>query len=157
ALLGFRGQQDATRHAELAQISAERAKAAETEALEARDEALRTQSLALSFLSQQAAAKGDTEAAILLALEVLPAKMSTIERPYVVEAEASLYQALLAHHQARVFKHQAAVTDATFNPAGNRIVTSSYDKTARVWDASNGTETAVLTGHEGVVERAAFS
>ena len=136
AFVGFRGQQEATNHA---------------------DEALRSQSLALSFLSQHAAERGDTEAAILLALEVLPAKTSTIERPYVVEAEAALYQALLAHHQARVFKHQAAVTDAMFNHTGDRIVTSSYDKTARIWDASNGTETAVLIGHEGVVERAEFS
>ena len=49
------------------------------------------------------------------------------------------------------------MTDAAFNRTGDRIVTSSYDKTARIWDVSNGTETAVLKGHEGVVERAEFS
>ena len=52
--------------------SADKARSAEKEALEARDQALRNQSLSLSFLSQQTAASGDTEAAILLALEALP-------------------------------------------------------------------------------------
>ena len=101
AFVGFRGQQEATRHTALAQISADKAKSAEKAALEARDQALRTQSLSLSFLSQQAATRGDTEAAILLALEALPANTSSVARPYVVEAEAALYQALLAHHQVQ--------------------------------------------------------
>ena len=157
AFVGFRGQQEATRHTALAQISADKAKSAEKEALEARDQALRTQSLSLSFLSQQAATRGDTEAAILLALEALPASTSSVARPYVVEAEAALYQALLAHHQVRVFKHEGAVTNAAFNRTGDRIATSSYDKTARIWDVASGTETAVLRGHEGVVERVEFS
>ena len=49
------------------------------------------------------------------------------------------------------------MTHAAFNPTGDRIVTSSYDKTARIWDVPSGTETAVLKGHEGAVERAEFS
>ncbi len=151
AFVGFRGQQEATRHAVLAQT-------AEKEALAARDEALHSHSLSLSLLSQQTAASGDTEAAILLALEtLLPTDAAAQRRPYVFEAEAALYQALLAHHQARIFKHDAAVTDAAFNRTGNRIVTSSYDKNARIWDVSNGAETVTLSGHGRVVERAEFS
>ena len=157
AFVGFRGQQEATQQAVLAQTSADKARSAEKEALGARDQALRTQSLSLSFLSQQAAARGDTEAATLVALEALPAGRSAAERPYVVEAEAALYQALLAHHQARVFDHAAAVTYAAFNRTGDRIVTSSYDKAARIWDVSDGTQTAILSGHQGVVETAEFS
>ena len=140
----------------LAQLSADKARSAENEALDARDQALRNQSLSLSFLSQQSAAKGDTEAAILLALEALPKFGSGPARPYLFEAETALFQALLAHHQTAVFSHDAGVTDAAFNRTGDRIVTSSYDKTARIWDVSNGTETAVLKGHEGPVERAGF-
>ena len=49
-----------------------RTSAALQEALAARDQALRNQSLSLSFLSHQSAASGNTEAAILLALEALP-------------------------------------------------------------------------------------
>ena len=79
ALAGFRGQREAERQAALAESSAKQAKVADTgteasqSALEARDQALRNQSLSLSFLSQQTATSGDTEAAILLALEALPA------------------------------------------------------------------------------------
>ena len=157
AFVGFRGQQEASRQAELAQMSADKARSAEQQALEARDQALRNQSLSLSLLSQQTAASGDTEAAILLALEALPTGTSSASRPYIVEAEIALYKALLVHYQTKIFHHPAGVTHATFNPSGDRIVTSSYDKTARIWDLSSDTETAVLRGHEGPVERAEFS
>ena len=95
AVVGFRGQQEAIRQAERAEENAEpgaqprrhrreRPKhGALTEALAARDEALRNQSLSLSFLSQQTAATGDTEAAILLALEALPKDMTSPDRPYL--------------------------------------------------------------------------
>ena len=60
--------------------------------VEARDQALRNQSLSLSFLSQQTAAAGDTEAAILLALEALPKNMDAPDRPYLFEAESRSLQ-----------------------------------------------------------------
>ena len=138
-------------------MSADKARLAEQQALSARDVALRNQSLSLSLLSQQTAASGDTEAAILLALEALPTGTSSYSRPYIVEAEIALYKALLVHYQTKIFHHPAGVTHATFNPSGDRIVTSSYDKTARIWDLSSGEETAVLRGHKGPVERAEFS
>ncbi|TGQ69336.1 hypothetical protein EN829_029460 [Mesorhizobium sp. M00.F.Ca.ET.186.01.1.1] len=121
-----------------------------------RDQALRNQSLSLSFLSEQSTAAGNTEAAILLALEALPSKGQS-ERPYLFEGEAALYKALLAHHQIKTFQPGAGVADAAFNPTGDRIVTASYDKTAAVWDVSSGAETAVLKGHEEALERAKFS
>ena len=136
---------------------ARQARSAEKEALEARDQALRNQSLSLSLLSQQTAASGDTEAAILLALEALPKSGAEPARPYLFEAEAALFNALLAHRQTAVFKHDAGVTQAAFNRTGDRIVTASYDKTARIWDVSKGREIAVLKGHRGPVERAGFS
>ena len=37
------------------------------------------------------------------------------------------------------------------------MVTASYDRTARVWDAATGAEIAVLKGHEDGVNSAAFS
>lgn len=129
---------------------------AQEEASWQRDQALRNQSLSLSFLSQQSTATGNTEAAILLALEALSSKDQS-ERPYLFEAEAALYKALLGHRQIKNFRHGAGVTDAAFNPTGDQIVTASYDKTAGVWDISSGAETAVLKGHEGAVERAEFS
>jgi WD40 repeat protein/class 3 adenylate cyclase len=164
AIVGFKGQREAERQAVLSENSAiqakaagEQAKAAEEKAVEARDQALHSQSLALSFMSQQTAAAGDTEAAVLLALEALPKNMAVPDRPYLPEAEAALYGALFAHRQIMVFHHDAAVTYARFNPRGDRIVTSSFDNTARIWDVRSGSGVAVLKGHQGAVVRAAFS
>ena len=49
------------------------------------------------------------------------------------------------------------MTYAAFNRTGDRIVTASYDKAARIWDIWDGTQTAILSGHQGVVETAEFS
>jgi WD40 repeat protein len=49
------------------------------------------------------------------------------------------------------------VTSAAFSPDGKRIVTSSWDKTARVWDAETGELIGELKGHKNVVWTAAFN
>jgi WD40 repeat protein len=157
AILGFQGQREARRQAVLAENSATQARAAEEKALEARDHALRNQSLSLSFLSQQTATSGDTEAAILLALEALPGDISEPDRPRLLEAEVALYKALSEHRQIRIFHHDGGVTHAAFDLQGDRIVTSSFDKTARIWNAHDGAEINVLKGHQAVIERAMFS
>ena len=157
AIVGFYGQHEARRQTLLAEANANQARASEQNALNARNEALRNQSLSLVFLAQQATDAGDTETAILLALEALPKDFAAPDRPYVKEAEIVLYRALLAHSQTMVFRQDGGVTYAAFNSTGDRIVTSSYDKTARIWNSANGSEIAVLKGHEGVVEKATFS
>ena len=43
---------------------------------------------------------------------------------------------------------EASVHSAVFSPDGTRIVTASWDKTARIWDAATGKEITVLRGHE---------
>jgi WD40 repeat protein/class 3 adenylate cyclase len=164
AVIGLRGQQEAMRQARRAEENAAQARVAEaqsrrseTEALTARNEALRNQSLSLAFLSEQAADNGNSEAAVLLALEALPRDISAPDRPYSVEAEAALYSALSKYMQVAVLRHEAGVEHAEFSPAGDRVVTSSFDKTARVWNAEDGAEIAVLKGHQGDVETATFS
>jgi WD40 repeat protein len=49
------------------------------------------------------------------------------------------------------------VQSAAFSPDGSRIVTASWDKTARIWDAASAKEIAVLRGHDDTVRSAAFS
>ena len=83
--------------------------------------------------------------------------MSAPDRPYLFEAEVALTKALSEHRQIRTFRHDAGVTYAAFNPAGDRIVTSSFDKTARVWNVEDGSEIAILKGHQAVLETAMFS
>ncbi len=49
------------------------------------------------------------------------------------------------------------VFSASFSPDGSRIVTASYDKTAKVWDAKSGAEILTLKGHTDYVHSASFS
>jgi hypothetical protein len=44
-----------------------------------------------------------------------------------------------------------------FSGDGKRVVTASFDNTARIWDVDSGTEIAVLKGHTNSVIRAVFS
>ena len=46
---------------------------------------------------------------------------------------------------------------ASFSPDGARIVTTSSDRTARLWDAATGQEILTLRGHEDQVLSASFS
>ena len=48
-------------------------------------------------------------------------------------------------------KHEDAVNSAQFSPDGQRVVTASDDKTARVWDAASGRPIGEPMRHEDVV------
>jgi WD40 repeat protein len=49
------------------------------------------------------------------------------------------------------------VASADVSPDGSRIVTGSWDRTAKIWDAATGRVVAKLQGHEGQVNSVAFS
>jgi hypothetical protein len=53
------------------------------------------------------------------------------------------------------WQHTARVLCATFNPDGKRVVTASFDKTARIWDAEG--KASVTLPHRDLVNSAAFS
>ena len=53
--------------------------------------------------------------------------------------------------------HSEAVVSAAFSPDGRRVVTASYDKTARLWDAATGKPIGDLVGHTDNLVSAAFS
>ncbi len=71
----------------------------EEQAVALRNEALRGQSLYLADLSRRVTAAGNTTNGILLALEALPRDMASPDRPYVIKAEAALYEALSANRE----------------------------------------------------------
>jgi WD40 repeat protein len=52
--------------------------------------------------------------------------------------------------------HTDSVISAVFAPDSGRILTASYDKTARLWDR-DGEPLAVLEGHTGAVNSAVFA
>ena len=53
--------------------------------------------------------------------------------------------------------HAEPVTSAAFSPDGLRVVTTSTDKTARIWDSKAGRQLLVMNGHTDRVRRAEFS
>ena len=53
--------------------------------------------------------------------------------------------------------HSHFVSSVSFSPDGNRIVSGSFDRTVKVWDAQTGQETRTLKGHSGVVSSVSFS
>jgi WD40 repeat protein/serine/threonine protein kinase len=53
--------------------------------------------------------------------------------------------------------HKGTIWSVTFSPDGKRIVTSSEDKTAKVWDAESGRELLALKGHTCPVRSVALS
>src|SRR5262249_12044965 len=53
--------------------------------------------------------------------------------------------------------HTGDITAVVFTPDGLGLVTSSWDKTVRLWELASGKELAVLAGHTGVVSGATFA
>src|SRR6266487_1621067 len=54
-------------------------------------------------------------------------------------------------------RHDASVTSEQFSPDGQRVVTTSYDRTARLWDAASGKPIGEPMKHEDTVISAEFS
>jgi WD40 repeat protein len=52
--------------------------------------------------------------------------------------------------------HQDEVISAVFSPDGQRVLTASHDRTARIWDTASGKEIARLTGHQAPVAAATY-
>ena len=70
---------------------------------------------------------------------------------------AMLIQANWAIPVAGPMRHDEAVFSAQFSADGQRVVTASLDKTARVWDAATGKAIGEPMRHEDVVISAQFS
>ena len=65
---------------------------------------------------------------------------------------------LIGHkgHDAEVWG-DGFVHSAGYSPNGERIVTASGDKTAKVWEADTGQELLTLKGHDSGVNSVAYS
>lgn len=93
----------------------------------------------------------DPDLSLLLAIE--SARVSMTE-----EARNALKRSLLAEQTRFVLRgHEGAVRSAAFSPDGKFVATSSWDKTARVWEAATGKPVSILGGHDAPVPYVAFS
>ncbi len=121
-----------------------------------RDAALQAQ---LRSLTQTAAARvkdSDVPSGLGIILEVLPHRGA--RRPYTPEALSVFQEARAADAQvAVIIGHMDRVRSVAFSPDGRRVVTGSFDNTARVWDAETGQPLVRLSGHADRVISAAFS
>ncbi len=60
----------------------------------------------------------------------------------VVGSSARVWDLETGRVLATMTGHKAAVTSLTFGPTGTTVITTSRDKTARIWDAGSGLELA---------------
>jgi hypothetical protein len=82
-------------------------------------------------------------------LESQPKELRGWEWDYVKALCDRTYRSLIGH--------TAAVSSVAISPDGQRIITGSEDRTAKVWDAGTGLELLSLTGHTGWVSSVAIS
>ena len=93
----------------------------------------------------------DPERSILLALQAVSVEHTS-------EAEEALHQAVLTSRVRLTLRgHEAGLTNVAISPDGKRIATSSFDGTAKIWDAVTGKELLTLRGHSDEVWGGAFS
>jgi eukaryotic-like serine/threonine-protein kinase len=113
----------------------------------------------LRSLTQTAAARikaADVPGASSIILQVLTNRGANQSRS--PEALSVFQEARAADAQVLAMTgHTEPVWSAAFSPDGHRIVTASWDKTARIWDASTGLEMIKLIGHSKRLIGAAFS
>jgi WD40 repeat protein len=78
-------------------------------------------------------------------------------RPFVNEIWYALYSTRLQLRERKILSgHTSLVGNAAFAPDGNRILTSSFDGTTRLWDRDGGL-IATLRDHTDSVWTAVFS
>ena len=92
------------------------------------------------------------ERSILLGLEALQ------NYDYTWQAEQALGLAVQGSRLRHILMgHDAPVYAAVYSPDGTKIVTSSVDMTAKIWDSATGDLLQTLTGHTEWVNAAAWS
>ena len=111
------------------------------------------QSRFLTERAREALRDEHLETAKAIAMAALPDDLSAPDRPIWFPAVSVLADARSRDRQRAVLQRLSAA----FSPDGARVVTASWDNTARLWDVTTGASLAVLQGHTQRVNSAAFS
>ena len=119
--------------------------------------ALFNEGAALTSLSKLVLQEGSAGNAVKLALAAWP-RVGDADRPALKSTYEALAAALGQLKQRELLAgHTDQVWSVSHSPDGKRLVTASWDATARIWDVANGAELAVLKGHQDKVWSAVFS
>ncbi len=100
---------------------------------------------------------------LMLAQSDFEAGNGGLARHYLDQCQVNLrgwehrYLSARINAKQTLLGHNGAISSVTFSLDGQRIVTGSYDLTAKVWDAATAQEIFTLHGHKGFVLSAAFS
>ena len=118
-------------------------------ALIQRDTAIEQKEVAQSqALTVSARAAADSNP--LLAVQLAREAVDVVHTP---AGEAVLRTTLSRlDHRVLLRGHDDQVVSAAFSPDGERVVTASPDRTARMWDAASGDQIMMLRGHRDEVE-----
>src|SRR6516165_240161 len=112
-------------------------------------------------LAATAFQQGFCDRALRLAVAGLPPSRGALPMTFrspQLEAELSSFASSHdCYFRSALVGHGALVSSAAFSPDGSRVVTASWDGTARLWDIKTGAALATLAGHRGWVWKAAFS
>jgi WD40 repeat protein len=123
-----------------------------------RNTALANQSTYLAKLSRDQTAIGDAGTGLLLAVSGLPEWRQALDRPLVPDVARALYGAFFSIREAKILAgHTADVNTVRYSSDDQRILTSSDDGTARLWNAATGALLRTLGPHPGKVFGAEFS
>jgi len=133
------------------------ARAAATDAAEAANSAAVNESRALTAVASIMAREGQYLKAVQFALAAWPRSRDD-NRPMLKATLNVLGEA--QRNQRQIFppmRHEGPVWSAEFSEDETKILTSSFDHTARLFDATTGEEVIKLIGHDGAVRGAVFS
>ena len=120
-----------------------------------RNDSLRAQSRLLSQAAFERLDKGDLPGAQGIVLDVLQ-RGASWQSPDAVK----VFQEIIAADPARaIFGGVDAdtVTSVAYSPDGSRLLTASFDKSARIWDARTGAQLVTFSGHDGRIYSARYS
>ena len=157
AAWGWTERQAAVQQAVAAEKAVEDATAERDKAKQANTAATRNETISFDALSRAALAEGRPVDAVKLALAAWP-RAGDGERPALKRTVSALAPSLARLRQRLLLRgHTDEVFAASFSSDGSRVLTASRDKTARVWDAANGTQIMEIGGHADAVLSAAFS
>jgi WD40 repeat protein len=126
---------------------------------EQRDEALRAQSLSLAEKARAATTEGDAMTGMLLALEALPEDVASPDRPFVPEAQAALYDALMQNREAgRITGLPERLYEAAQVSPQGQYVTAPLDsgRTVGVYEMPSLSVVTTLGEHTGTVAQVQF-